>query len=101
MICHAASGQTAPDKGKEAVQWCLQVAAYVNKKYPSANAQVMQNINGSHEWILYVEMWDSLGAWEQASAAIEADPAWQALAVKYGEMFVPGSVHHNFYRTVK
>lgn len=101
MICHVALGQTAPGKRKEAEEWCLQVAAYVNKKYPSANAQVMQNISGQNEGVLYVEMWDSLGAQEQASAALDVQSDFQALLAKYEGLFVPGSVHHNYYRVVK
>lgn len=101
MICHVAFGQIAPGKWKEAEEWCLQVAAYVNKKYPSANAQVMRNISGQNEGVLYVEMWDSLGTWEQASAALDTQAKFQALMAKSEGLFAPGSVHHNFYRVVK
>lgn len=101
MICHVGFGQAAPGKEKEAEQLLLQAAACVNKKHPSANVQVMRNISGQSEGILFVDMWDSLGAWEQASAAMEADPDWTVLVAKGEGLFAPGSGHHNFYRIVK
>lgn len=73
----------------------------MNKKYPSASAQVMQNISGPNDGILYVDMWDSLGTWEQAVAALDTQAEFQALMAKSEGLFAPGSVHHTLYRVAK
>ena len=101
MICRAANGQIAPGKWKETEEWCLEVAAYVNRQYPSANALVMRNISGQNEGILYVDMWDSLGAWEQAVASLDTQAEFQALMAKSEGLFAPGSIHHTLFRVVR
>lgn len=100
MINHVASGTIVPNKDKEAVQWLLKLAAYVNKKFPGANVQIARNINGTNDRAHYRETFDSLAAWESAEAILDADPDWQALLAQWEGLIVPGSVEHNFYRIV-
>jgi antibiotic biosynthesis monooxygenase (ABM) superfamily enzyme len=100
MIYHVASGTIEPGKEKEAEEWLLELADYVNQKFPGAHVQIARNINGANDRAHYMESFDSLSAWESASATLRDDGDWQALLARWQGLVVAGSVEHNFYRVI-
>ena len=100
MIHHVASANIVAGKEKEAEQWLLKVAAFVNQKFPGANSQVLRHFDGKGNRIHLMDTWESVGVWEVASNKTEADPGWQPLMQKAEGLFDFDSFERHFYRVV-
>jgi len=98
MVYHVVSAEISPGKRQEAEQFVLKMAAYVNQRFPGANAHVIKNINGNQDNMHYVETFESMGAWEASEKDLETDADWLSLVGGGGGLAVPGSAKHNFYQ---
>jgi NIPSNAP protein len=98
MIKRIVSADVTPGQDKAAEAWMLKAAAFINKKFPSANAHFQRNMSGPANRAHYVTTFDSLGAYEAFDKAFEADPEWQPVADEIEGLFVPDSFQVSFYR---
>lgn len=100
MIHHVASANIVPGKAKQAEQFLLKVAAFVNQKFPGTDSHVLRNFDGKGNRIHILEIWNSVGAWEVASSQNETDQDWLALMQEITGLFDENSIERHFYQIV-
>ncbi len=102
MITYVRSAEAERGTVNDAVAWAVQVANWINGKFPDTTVQVMRNISGSIHGLHWVLNAESLGEFEQIMGQIEADSDYQNMITEAREKgyFVQGSLQDNYYRSV-
>ena len=102
MITFVRSAEADRSHVNEAVGWAVQVANWINGKFPDVTVNVMRNISGSVFGLHWVTNAESLGEFEQIMGQIDADPEYQNMLTEAREKgyFVQGSLQDNYYRSV-
>ena len=101
MIYMVRSITIQPGKSREAMQWAVNIAHWINEHYPDVNVQVMRNITGPRWQVHWVVRCDSLTIWDQTSAKINADPGYQEVISGAEELVVQSTWMDNFYAEVE
>tara|TARA_Y100000031_G_C8162077_1_gene357513 strand:+ start:20 stop:331 length:312 start_codon:yes stop_codon:yes gene_type:complete len=102
VIYRVRSTEVTCSKANQAIAWALKVTNWVNEQSPTTNSQLLRNISGDSFGFHWVTSAESLGELDEAIAAVEVDPEYQALIAeaRSGGYLVPGSVTDNFSLTV-
>ena len=101
MILHVGSFNQVPGNDEEAEKHLLKLAAFLNKKLPESNAQILRNYDGLINRMHIVDTHESVAAWEAARDANDADPDFHALLAEGGDLFDLGSLESHFFQVVE
>lgn len=99
MIDHVASLSIVGEE-KAAEQLALRLAAFINRKFPGANARILRNFDGKLNRLHLVDTYDSIAAWEAARDSNDQDPQWQSLIGSGDGLFDFNSLEGHFYQVV-
>jgi len=81
MIYFTRSADIKSGKLKEAFEYAVKIAAYVNENH-GTNFKVLRNVGGVGQQVHWLATYDSLAAYEAASARILADAGYHAVAAE-------------------
>jgi hypothetical protein len=84
----------------EAVQQAKAIAAFVNKRFPTANVQVFSEVFGKPGTLYWIGDIENAGAMENLDNQLNADPEWPALLMQGDGMFVDGSLRDTLLRSL-
>ncbi len=80
--------------GAQSLVWALEVAKYINEKFPQNPVQVYTERFGDVAKVYWVSDWDNIATLDARQEAIQADEGFVTMIVKAQQdgLFVPGSV---------
>ena len=100
MIYVVRSITAQPGKIREARQWAVRIAKWVNEHYPEVNVEVLRNITGPRWQVHWVVRCESLAVWGEVSPKMNADPGYQEAISGAQEFVVQSTWMDNFYERV-
>ena len=98
-VHEVASADIQSGKGQEAWAWAIKAAEYVDKNNPGGvQTDVVQNVIGSGNRVIWVSEHDSLGDVEKFREWMEADEGFQNIFAESAELMDWSTFDRQYYR---
>jgi hypothetical protein len=99
MIFVTRTGSIAPGKGVAAFAFAQKASNYWKTEW-DRNLEVRRPVGGNPNRIAWVAQYKDLADFDAATVKSLADPKYIDLLVTAGDLFIPGSIHDDIWRTV-
>lgn len=99
MITFIRSAVIAPGKTGEALAFAHQIAKLVTEKF-GTRIELLMPVGGNPSRIAWSARYDSLAEWDTLSAKLLADSDYLKAIAATGDIFVPGSMNDDLWRSI-
>ena len=99
MIYVTRTGSIAPGKAVAAHAFAQKAANHWKREW-DRTLEVRRPVGGNPNRIAWVTQYKDLAEFDAVTLKSLADPKYTELLVTAGELFIPGSIHDDIWRTV-
>lgn len=99
MVYFVRSARVIVSRSKEAVEWALKVADYIDKNFSTA-VEVLMNVTGPQNELHWIARKESVGEFEKTMVQLLADPDYLEMLTEGQELLVDGSTVDHYFRSV-